>query len=135
MYCQNNQEVYAIESGTVVNILPFTGEIAGYPWWNDTYCVMVESDSGVINYGEILPERSLKIGDEIKRGQFIGNIIRVLKKDKGLPMDMLHLEIYKHGSTETVGWNLNSPKPDSLMDPYELLELELMKEIFDWDGF
>jgi len=51
LYCENGDEVISIEDGIVVAVEPFTGEIAGFPWWNNTYAVAVLGKSGVINYG------------------------------------------------------------------------------------
>lgn len=120
LYCQEYSEVFAIEDGVVVNIFDFTGEKAGSPWWENTQAVLIEGKSGVILYGEV--STNLNIGDIIKEGQMIGKVLRVLKKDKGLPTTMLHLELYKpgyRGSGEI--WNLNEDKPEVLLNPNILL--------------
>ena len=134
LYCEPNQPVYAMETGIVISILPFTGKGTDSPWWNDTYCIMIESESGVINYGEVLPERYLKQSEKVREGQLLGYVIRVLKTDKGLPMDMLHLELYTKGTIEPVWWHFDESKPKNLLDPYPLLEDELLKSHFDLDG-
>ena len=94
LYCDQNDLVYAIESGFVVGINWFTRLNAGSPWWNDTKCVLVSGKSGVILYGEVNP--TVTVGDYITEGSIIGNVLTVLRKDKGLPMTMLHIELYKH---------------------------------------
>lgn len=125
LYCDPDQIVVAIEEGTVVKIENFTGENATppTPWWNNTQAVMVEGPSGVIVYGEIKPLDSLKVGDKIKAGKILGRVVTVLKKDKGLPMTMLHVELYKTGARETVVWNLGENQPDTLLDPTYLLDV------------
>lgn len=113
-------KVYAMESGIVVAVLDFTGPDADSPWWNATKAVMVESESGVILYGEIEPK--VNVGDYVFAGDLIGTILQVLKTDKGKPLAMLHLELYTHGTREPVWWKLNEPKPANLLDPTPLLE-------------
>lgn len=122
LYCENGDEVFAIESGIVVNINHFTGEFIKSPWWNNTKCIMVEGSSGVFNYGELMPLENLKIGDKITEGQLIGHVTTVLKENKGRPMNMLHLELYQHGTNEhLLSWDLDMPKPDNLLDPTSIL--------------
>jgi len=125
LYCEKGDEVFAIEDGVIVKIKPFTGTLIQSPWWNDTWCVMVEGKSGVFNYGEIIPNENLKEGMSLKEGDIIGTIETVLKKDKGRPMNMLHLELYKSGTTDAIlEWSLNEEKPNHLLDPTQkLLEL------------
>ena len=123
LYCEENESVYAIESGRVISINPFTGEIAGSPWWKDTWSVMIEGDSGCINYGEIEVDKKIKVGQTIKESELIGKVIKVLKNDKDRPMTMLHLELYEKGTLiPTSGWELNTQKPHGLIDPIELFK-------------
>jgi murein DD-endopeptidase MepM/ murein hydrolase activator NlpD len=119
LYCEEGSEVFAIEDGIVISIENFTGEKAGSPWWSDTKAVLIESYSGVICYGEVEP--LVNYGHLIKAGELVGRVKRVLKQDKGRPTSMLHLELYKHGTTKTVWWHLNENKPDELLDPNNLI--------------
>lgn len=123
-YCDPDQLVLSMEDGVVVKIENFTGENATppSPWWNDTQAVFVEGKTGVIVYGEIKPLESLKVGEKVKAGKILGRVVTVLKNDKGLPMTMLHLELYKIGTRETVTWNIGENQPDTLLDPTYLLE-------------
>lgn len=119
LYCQPEQKVVAVEDGEVVVIEEFTGSKSNppTPWWEDTQAVLIEGASGVVVYGEIKPIEGLRAGQKVKQGEIIGHVSTVLKKDKGLPMTMLHIELYKPGTRETVIWSLNEPKPDNLLDP------------------
>ena len=117
LYCPLGTSVLAMEDGVVVHVdLDFTGPGGGSPWWNTTGVVMVEGKTGVIAYGEITP--AVSVGAEVKAGERIGVVdCPVLKKNKGKPMTMLHLELYKHGARDTVWWHHDEPQPESLLDP------------------
>lgn len=120
LYCNQFDKVFAIESGVVVNVCNFTGPKVGLDWWNDTDAVLIEGKSGVILYGELEP--TVKVGDTILEGDEIGKILRVLKVDKGLPMDMLHLELYERGYRgDGEIWKLEESKPELLKDPCMLV--------------
>jgi murein DD-endopeptidase MepM/ murein hydrolase activator NlpD len=123
LYCNEGDSVYAIEDGKIIAIEPFTGEIAGFPWWNNTYALAILGLSGVINYGEIQPLSNLKVGDTIKSGDELGNVVPVLKKDKGkVPStSMLHLELYSQYTGKWIEWTLNTPQPENLLNPTNLL--------------
>lgn len=122
LYASEGTTVVTMEEGVVVYIGPFTGPKAGSPHWNDTDMVMVEGASGVIGYGEITPLRGLKVGDQVIARQEIGKIATVLKVDKGRPMAMLHLELYKHGVHKHIDeWPLHTAQPEQLLDPTPLL--------------
>jgi len=118
LYVPEGTPVHAVEDGTVVAIMPFTGFGAGSPWWHDTWAVMVKGESGVVLYGEIKPLLHLHgLGDVVRQGEIIGHVTPVLKNDKGRPMSMLHLELYEHGVREPVEWLPGQPKPKGLLDP------------------
>lgn len=128
LYCEDEQEVYAVEAGRVVKEDVFTGPKAGHDWWETTWGMMVEGASGVVNYGEILPLRD--VGKNVERGQIIGRVKRVLFKDRQRPdipghsTSMLHLELYKHGTRDFADWHDVTKNP-TLMDPTPyLLEAE-----------
>jgi murein DD-endopeptidase MepM/ murein hydrolase activator NlpD len=95
LYCDDREPVYAIEEGIIVNITLFTGGTDS-SWWYETYAILVEGKSGVILYGELY-KPTLIIGDKVLGGKTLGFVKRVLKKDKGFPTTMLHLELYKKG--------------------------------------
>ena len=123
LYCNPGATVYAIESGRVISIEKFTGEHADSPWWNNTWAILVESEQGVFCYGELKPMWWIRPGYEIVHGELIGEVLPVLKKDKGVtPTTMLHLELYKRGTTKTVWWHHGEPQPESLLDPTKLVE-------------
>ena len=116
LYCPLNTQVLAVEAGRVVAIENFTGASAGSPWWNETKAVLVEGASGVVVYGEINPY--VELGDDLSHSEVIGIIDRpVLKKDKGRPTVMLHIELMQLGSRKTVWWLHDTPQPKSLLNP------------------
>jgi len=115
LYVPEGTVIRAVECGTVVAVLPFTGEIVDMPWWENTWAVMVEGESGVVLYGEIIA--CTEVGTEVQAGDVIGCVKRVLKKDKGRPMSMLHLELHKPGTRNWSGWCDPLYRPDSLLDP------------------
>ena len=62
----------------------------------------------------------MRVGDTVRPGQLIGRVVRVLKVDKGRPMDMLHLELRaaSHPDALTLfDWAKDLPRPDWLLDP------------------
>lgn len=125
LYCNYNDPVFAIEAGTIVAVEAFTGEHADSPWWNNTWAVLVEGESGVICYGELLPLTPMVPGAIINKETQLGNIIPVLKEDKGKnPVNMLHLELYTHGTRKTVWWKLGEERPSNLLNPRVLLPYE-----------
>jgi hypothetical protein len=115
LYVKDGSSVFAVETGVVVGIIPFTGEHADSPWWNDTYAVLVEGKSGVVVYGEIAP--CVEEGETLQAGEYVGAVRQVLKKDKGRPMSMLHLELHAHGTRDVYEWTVDGEKPASLRDP------------------
>lgn len=117
LYTPEGSRVYAVECGIVVAILPFTGPKANLPWWLDTDCVLVEGDSGVVVYGEIVPYEDLRVGDSVLSGQLVGYVTRVLRNDRGRPMSMLHLELHTHGARRCPEWLTKDQKPATLQDP------------------
>jgi phosphopantothenoylcysteine decarboxylase/phosphopantothenate--cysteine ligase len=121
LYCDDGAPVCAMEAGKVVAIEDFTGAAAGSPWWLDTKSVLVEGESGVVCYGEITPESDLRVGDSVVRGQQLGAVKMVLRKDKGRPRSMLHLELHRPGTTRTSPWMHGDPRPATLLDATELL--------------
>lgn len=125
LYCDVGTKVSAMEGGMVVAVLPFTGIMADSPWWLDTQAVMVESDTRVILYGEIDP--CVKVGDYVFPGDPVGSVLRVIKRDKGKPLAMLHLECYTLGTREPVWWKHNDPQPENLIDPTPLVEEACLK--------
>ena len=132
LYCEDGQPVYAVEDGEVVKIDYFTGAVVGMPWWETTSAVMIEGETGVVNYGEINPYEQLQIGQKISRGQRIGFVKRVLPNHKlrsDIPFhstSMLHVELYKHGAREFA----NGALDETVLDPTPFL----LKAKEDMDG-
>ncbi len=135
LYCPNDAEIFTVEGGKVVSIENFTGPNADdpSPWWNDTKAVLIKGESGVVLYGEMEPREGLEEGTVIEKGEYIGNARTVLKKYKGKPMCMLHFELYKPGTTESVWWKLDDEQPENLVDPTPKLREAYAS--LDKDGF
>lgn len=118
LYVPEGTTIRAVEDSIVVAIEPFTGLHALSPWWEETFAILAEGDTGVVAYGEISPRPDLKVGSKFTAGDTVGHVLRVLKHDKGRPMSMLHLELYLHGTTKTVEWPAwQNEKPKELRDP------------------
>lgn len=107
--------ITAVEAGEVVDIIPFTGASVGSDWWNETKAILVEGESGVVLYGEVAPH--IAVGTKVTARTLLGVVVKVLRKDKGRPMSMLHLELHSHGSREAPIWYVGEPKPKLLKDP------------------
>lgn len=97
LYAPEDEPVYAIEDGEVVYVGPFTGPKCGTHWWNDTNAIYVLGDTATIVYGEVKELSYVIKGTKIKQGHCIGNVVPVLKVDKGKPMSMLHLSMKQRG--------------------------------------
>jgi len=133
LYADDNEPVYAVEDGIVVCIEPFTGSKDNSPWWNNTDCILIEGETGVICYGEIIT--TLSKGTKIKKGGHIANIKRVIQEGMERPdiighkPNMIHLELYPHGRyTPSDGFEdyLRNPTPfllDSENRPENILKL------------
>lgn len=114
--------VLAMEAGTVIATLPFTGVAAGSKWWGETSCILVRGASGCLNYGELTVVPGLTEGSVVAAGQVLGHLAQVLLEDKGRPMTMLHLERYcLNASTPVKEWPLEAAQPSTLCDPTTLL--------------
>jgi hypothetical protein len=118
LYAPLGCPVHAMEDGKILSIAPFTGPSIKMDWWNDTQAVYIDGEHGVFCYGEIQPLPTMQIGKRVKAGDVIGYVLSVLKKYKGRPMSMLHVELYDHGYTDVWGeWKIGAPKPTHLHDP------------------
>ena len=115
LFCEENDEVYSMYDGIVTSVIEFTG-YSESPWWNDTLAVMIYHPEiqKTFLYGEILTK--IKVGRTIKAGQEIGRVKTVLKKDKGKPMTMLHMECYKGLQNNAVWWYHDKKCPNNLED-------------------
>lgn len=123
LYTTEHAPVFAMEDGVVLDVRAFTGDALGHTWWNNTDAVYVHGNSGIVVYGELVPMGVHK-GGYVRRGEQIGCVARVLKKNKGRPMDMLHLELRdpRHSNALSVfEWSHGLEKPVWLLDPTPLL--------------
>lgn len=122
VYAAEGSLVHAVEAGTIVTIENFTGPEAESPWWLPTKAILVEGESGIVLYGEIIPNSALKVGDHVDMAKTLGHVTRVIKKDRVFPLvSMLHLELYRHGTRTSTWWKSNEPQPECLLDPTSYL--------------
>lgn len=119
LYMPIASPVLAVEAGEVIAIRPFTGPALGHDWWLPTHGVWVSGASGVVLYGEIAPH--VRLGQKLSAGELVGVVSRVLKKDKGRPTSMLHLELREPGNTDDIEWLDASRQPVTLRDPTPFL--------------
>lgn len=131
LYAPAGSKVTAVQSGIVKDIRPWTGTKANCDWWNDTDAISIEGSDGLIVYGEISVNPELKIGDEIKTGDFLGTVLQVLKKDKGRPISMLHLELRKPGFLKNIDKEWGLALPAGLLDPTPFL-IRSMKSYYQF---
>jgi hypothetical protein len=119
LYVPIDTPVTTVEAGTVVAIIAFTGPSAEppSPWWHDTQAVLVEGESGVVVYGEVIAADGIEVGMTLEAGALVGRVTPVLKKDKGRPMTMLHLERHQKGVRDAYEWTHEGGRPPSLLDP------------------
>lgn len=132
IYCKPHASVFAVEDGTVVDSYQYTGKKADCGWWNDTWCVKVKGESGVVTYGELeMPKKCdfkyPKIGTKVKAGDFIGVVGAVLPPEK-IRRDirhhnnyMLHMELRRE-NCHLDGWKLNGDRDKRLLDPTPFLK-------------
>lgn len=133
LYTAHGTPVKSMEDGIVISIEWFTGSSIGMPWWNDTRAVYIEGSRGVFCYGEIQEAPGLEVGKKVSQGQYIGHVLTVLRRYKGRPMSMLHLELYDHGyKDDWREWKIGDPKPEHLKDPTPyLIAADLCKTIHE----
>jgi murein DD-endopeptidase MepM/ murein hydrolase activator NlpD len=117
LYAEPGTPVHAVEDGLIVSIEDFTGPSAGSPWWLETKAILVEGASGVVCYGELDVAEDIRVGMMVPRAARLGAVLPVLRKFKGRPTTMLHLELYERGTRASVIWNLGEERPAGLLDP------------------
>jgi hypothetical protein len=125
LYTKPGMAVHAVESGVVVGIEQFTGARDGSPWYEDTWCVLVEGRSGVVCYGEVNdPGVFAWVGEKVRRGDRIGSVTPVLPKGRwrdyvpGHSRAMLHVELYDKGRDKaSTSWLASEEKHPYLQDP------------------
>lgn len=117
LFCDHNQPLAAVEDGFVVAIRDFSKHKTKKPWLNRTRVILIEGFTGVVAYCNVKERNGLKIGQDVKAGEIIGNVIRINKKKKKKDTCMLHLELYEPGTRKRVSWSYQYPKPPQLLDP------------------
>ena len=121
LYAPVDTQAFAVEDGEIVDICHLTGILAGCDWWLPPQAVYVKGNSGIVVYGEICPNEKLKIGNKIEVGSLIGTVQRVIVKDKGRPMSMLHLELHAEDTIHAGTWKIGEKTPKGILDPTKYL--------------
>lgn len=123
LYGKENDWVYAIEDGVVEKVGIFTGD-QDTSWWLKTDAILVKSENYYWVYGEL--KSLVSVGDVVKSGQLLGNLIPVLSPEKlrnDIPKHsctMLHLEKYDFTYDVSMGWATwvgFNERPKYLLDP------------------
>ncbi len=127
LYAEVGAVVSAVEDGVIVDICAFTGEVAGFPFWENTWGIYVKGKSGIVVYGEIKVRDDLKIGDGVYETQWLGTVLTVLKKDNGRPRSMLHMELHEPTHIHTEQWEIGKEKPEGILDPTKYLLKSIIK--------
>lgn len=130
IYCDENSPVYAVEDGEVTFAGQFTGAKVGVPWYNNTQYIAVRGKSGVVVYGEIKRLPNMMRGRPIKKGEQLGNVVKLLKHPPRKDIEhhsssMLHLELLKQDTKlrYAPGWHHGEKPHADLMDPTPYLQL------------
>jgi len=124
LYGKEGMWVYAINSGVVVSNERFTGPSVGHDWWLETDAITIKSDTEYFVYGEL--KSDLKVGDFVKAGSRMGDLVPVLPPEKirkDIPKHsnvMLHLEKWNFKYDPVIGWKAwttRDDRPEWLEDP------------------
>jgi hypothetical protein len=123
LYGNEGDWVYAMKDGVVISNERFTGPSVGHDW-HLSQAVTIKSDTEYFVYGEL--KSDLKIGEFVKMGTKIGELVPVLPKEKIRPdipehsNVMLHLEKWNFKYDPVVGWKpwkTRYDRPEWLEDP------------------
>lgn len=135
LYGKEGDWVHAMKDGVVISNERFTGASIGHPWWLETDAVTIKSDTEYFVYGEL--KSHLKVGDTVKMGEKIGELVPVLPPEKirtDIPQHsnvMLHLEKWNFKYNPEIGWRAwttRENRPEWLEDPTNDLIQALTKK-------
>jgi len=134
LYANPGAKVVSIEDAVVLEVGTFTSpEII--PYWNETFYVVVENESGTFAKFAELSAVEVKPGDRLSAGQTVGRVGSVLNPEKindeapeyikklkeAGDSSMLHFELYESRpefSKRYLGGNwFGSGNPRGLLDP------------------
>jgi len=122
LFCDHNQPLSAVEEGIVVAIRNFSKHKKNKtPWLNRTRVILIEGETGVVAYCNVVERPGLEPGDLVDAGEIIGKVIRINKRKRKQDRCMLHIELYTQETTRRAAWSYNFPKPTQLLDPTDYL--------------
>lgn len=132
LYCNPQTLVKCVSEGVVKEVIDFTGEKVGSPWWHDTQAVVIEIPNGTtMVYGELLP--AVEPQQKVTVGQTLGWVKQVLMRDKGVnPPCMLHFELWESDYQSNYLWLLNQPAPKGLINPLKLFNYWVLKSPYGY---
>ena len=117
LHSKEGTEVFAMESGKIWQFSP--------EYYLGTQALAIKGKNYTIRYCEI--ETKLRAGKEVKEGDLIGTV----KRCKGIPSIMLHVELFTMINSNFPLTNLNNApyfRRSDLINPTNLLE-QLLKEM------
>ena len=110
LWANHHDPVVACEDGVIKKF---------YHFYRGTYCLIVEHQDLVINYGEVakdsMKKLGLKIGSAVKAGQKIGFVGKMFYSS------MLHFETYKAGTRSNKRFKVGRKPPPELLNPTNYL--------------
>jgi hypothetical protein len=109
LYANYKDPIVACEKGKVINF---------YHFYHGTYCLIVEHDKVVVNYGEVdgkLP-KNVFVGANVEAGQIIARVGRMSGGSS-----MLHFETYRKGVTKNIPWKRNEVPSQNILNPTKYL--------------
>lgn len=110
LFANHHDPVVACEDGVIRNY---------YHFYRGTYCLIVEHQDLVINYGEVakdsMKKLGLKIGSRVKAGQQIGFVGKMFYSS------MLHFETYRAGTKSNKRFKVGRKPPTELLNPTNYL--------------
>lgn len=139
IYAPEGSGVLAIEGGRVLDVGVFTSN-GKVPYWNKTWYVLIQNQSGTIGKYAELREATVKVHDRVLAGDLIGLVGSVLNPDRvsaeapayirdlvrASRNSMLHFELYRdHPGTPPSysGGNVfTNEMPTNLLDPTDYLK-------------
>jgi murein DD-endopeptidase MepM/ murein hydrolase activator NlpD len=125
LYDKEGTPVYAVADGKVIVINAY--------FYNSTYEIQINHGPFTIRYGEVKMTNLIKMGDNVKKGQQIGEIGHLT--GVSLPSDMLHIEGYdntERGILTVMNTKLTARHPASNRPYFRRKDLISLSELLTY---